>query len=132
MLAGMRASWVLPAILAGFLYLAIGRATAGPTTHVRAVRLAAWLLSAGVFAGHLVFERLRLRFPPLASASHVAFAVAFGAAGLAVAAMIHSVALSGSFRPIWWVALVAWPLLTGVPAFLVAFLAARFAVRPRT
>jgi hypothetical protein len=55
---------------------------------------------------------------------HVAVAVAIGAFGLAVAGMIYSLSTPAGFRPIWLFALVALPVVTGVPAFLVALVIA--------
>jgi hypothetical protein len=39
--------------------------------------------------------------------------------------MIHSLSVSPVLRPAWVLALVAWPAVTAIPAFLGAFLAAR-------
>src|SRR5207249_11455698 len=62
---------------------------------------------------------------PRITASHAALAVALGAFLLAVAATVHAVMVP-SHAPYWrhLLALVAWPLLTGVPAFVVALVAA--------
>ena len=77
-------------------------------------RLAAWLVSAAIFATHIWYERARDR-KPLLSALHVAIAVATGALLLAVWINVRRPA------PL---ALVLFPLVTGVPAFVVAFVAA--------
>jgi hypothetical protein len=58
------------------------------------------------------------------AALHVAVAVAIGALGLAVAGMIHSLSTTATIRPVWLLALVLFPVITGVPAFLGAFVAA--------
>ena len=51
-------------------------------------------------------------------------AVALGAGALAVAANLHEWMAGSSYRPSIAIALVAWPLLTVVPAFVVAMVAA--------
>ena len=51
-------------------------------------------------------------------------AVAFGAFALALAANIHDLGSASGYRPRMLIALVAWPLLTGVPAFIVALVVA--------
>jgi hypothetical protein len=82
-------------------------------------RLAAWVISAALFAAHIGYEHARLRSPPRTAALHAALAVALGAFGLAVAATVHAVA-TASFRGAFVIALVAWPILTGLPAYLFA------------
>ena len=51
-------------------------------------------------------------------------ASAIGGFGLAVAGVLHDLMTRGSIRPLFFVALIAWPLLTGAPAFAGAWLAA--------
>ena len=87
-------------------------------------RLAAWMTSALVYGAHTWYEQFRRANSPLTTAWHAALAVAIGAFGLAVAANIHEVAVSVRYRPALAVALVAWPIVTGVPAFLVALITA--------
>ena len=103
------------------LYALVGVAFALPASRVRARRLAAWAVSAVVYAVHLVFERFHRRNSSLLTALHVASAAALGAFGLAVGAIVHSFSVSSTsqHRRLLLVALVAWPLITGVPAFLV-------------
>ena len=80
-------------------------------------RLAAWLVSALTFAVHIVYEHFRERNPPLRAALHVAGAVALGAFLLAVWVNVHA---HQSTRAL--LALVVFPVVTGVPAFVVALL----------
>lgn len=104
----------------GLLYLLIGivfAAFAGQA--VVAWRRAAWVISAALFATHIGYEHARLRSPPRTTALHAALAAALGAFGLAAAATAHAVA-TARFRGAFAIALVAWPILTGVPAYLVA------------
>ena len=58
-------------------------------------------------------------------ALHVSAAVGIGALLLALAAMVHNIALHGTaVGPAWLISLVAWPLLTGIPAFLATLVVA--------
>jgi len=115
-------------LLAGAAYLVFGAGTAPlaemlfPSAGAKVWRLAAWLLSLVVFGVHLSIERNRP-----ASRWTVALRVALGVAvgALAVAAL-------GPMRAHWGephraklaaLSLVAWPLVTGVPAFCVALIA---------
>jgi hypothetical protein len=95
-------------------------------------RLAAWLVSAGVAAAHLGYEHFRLRSSPFRAALHVAGAVAAGAFLLAVWVNVHAhwVALSHQ-SPLAPLALVVFPVVTGVPAFVVARVAVFILARMR-
>jgi hypothetical protein len=118
----VRQRWVGVALLAGVLYALVGIVFAWPTTHVSMWRLAAWLVSGAAFAAHIGYERFALDIPARRAAVHVALAVAVGAFGLAVGALMHSLS-SGSpagHRRLILIALVAWPIITGLPAFVVA------------
>jgi hypothetical protein len=121
--ASQRQSWVGATLLVGIAYLLIGRGFALPADHVRAWRLAAWLVSGAMYAAHIGYEHFRLRSSPRAAALHAALAVAIGALGLALAGMIHSASAGSAIRPAWLLALVAWPAFTAVPAYLVALAA---------
>jgi len=111
-------------LLAGALYLVIGRAFPAPIVHVRAWRFAAWLVSGIVFAAHIWYEHVRLRHAPAITARHAATGVAIGAFALAAAGMVRTLAVESAIRPRWFLALVAWPLVTALPAFLVAIVTA--------
>jgi hypothetical protein len=112
-------------MLIGVLYCVIGIVFAWPSNQVRVWRLAAWIISAAVYAAHIGYEHFRLgNSRPASTALHTALAVALGAFGLAVAANFHEVWVASSYRRSLALALVAWPALTGVPAFLVALVAA--------
>jgi hypothetical protein len=116
-----RQPWFRAAVLVGAVYALVGIVFALPSNHVRVWRLAAWAVSGLAYALHVGYERLRLRNPPPVAAWHVALAAALGAFGLAVGANLHSLAVSSTsqHQRLLLVALVAWPLITGVPAFLV-------------
>lgn len=113
--------WLRAALLAGLLYLAIGlvtsdlaRGAAGPW------RLAAWVTSLAVFLAHIGYERARLGGTPAPAALHAALAVALGGFGLAAAATWRAVA-TGHYRGAFALALVAWPAMLGVAAFVAAW-----------
>lgn len=115
--------WIRAALLFGAVYLLVGRVSTMPTDNVGMWRLAAWVISAVTFTTHFWHEHFRLRGAYRPAALHIAIAVAIGAFGLAVAAMIHSLSTTGTIRPAWLLALILWPALTAVPAFLVALAA---------
>lgn len=111
-------------LVVGLVFGALGRA--GSSDQMRAAwRLLAWLISFATFAAHITYEHFRLRSSPVRTALHTSMAVGLGAFGIAVAANIHSSG-SGSNRQssLLHLALVAFPLLTALPAFVVAFVAA--------
>jgi Na+/glutamate symporter len=91
-------------------------------------RLAAWVISAAVFAAHIGYEHLRLRSAPRTTAFRASLAVALGAFGLAVAAMVHAHARSGHPRSL---AFLVWPVVGALPAFGVALAAATVLARTR-
>lgn len=131
--ASRRQVWVRAALLVGVAYFLIGRLFAAPATHVHAWRLAAWAFSGALFAAHIAYEHFKLRNPPRTMALHAALAVAIGAIGLAIAGMIHSLSITSTIRPAWLLALIAWPAITAVPAFLVALVAGTVLARlPRS
>jgi hypothetical protein len=113
--------WIRTVILVGVLYFVVGFVFALPSGHVRGWRLAAWFVSGALYAAHLWYEHFRLSNSSRAKASHAAMAGALGAFLLAVAATVHA-SIVPSHAPYWLflIALVAWPVFTAVPAFLVA------------
>ena len=132
--ASGRQSWLGTAILIGVLYSAIGIVLGLPTNNARMWRLAAWVVSAIVFAVHIGYEYFRLRNSPVKTALHAAVAVGIGAFGLAIAANVHEVLVTPNYRLLLAVALIAWPVITAVPAFVVALVTAYglSIVRPRS
>lgn len=118
-----RRSWVGTAVFLGIGYALVGVVFAVPATHVQAWRLAAWVLSAIGYAAHIAYERFRLQNSPESAALHVAFAVGLGAFGLAVGANIHSLSAGSTnqHRQLLLLSLGIWPVITALPAFVVAF-----------
>ena len=117
--------WARAVVIVGVVYLVAGLvfgalAGAAASHQMRvAWRLAAWATSAAAFASHIWYEQLRLRHSPATTAFHAALAVAIGAFGLAAAASIHAIRAHTHFPSS---ALISWPIVTALPAFVVAFL----------
>jgi hypothetical protein len=134
---GPTRQWIARVLLVALVYLIAGLtfgALAGrAVSHEMVVtwRLGAWLLSAIAFATHILYELFRGRFPAAATAMHAAIGAALGAMGLAAAAVIHSHLSATPHRFPAMVALIAWPLLTGLPAFVVAYVVAGVLARLR-
>ena len=123
-----KSHWVLRVALVGLAYFAVGivfAALAGAAAGSArlACRLAAWLISAAIFAWHVRHEYARLDNPPATAAWRAALAVALGAFAVAVVAYTRS-RLADSPHPLLPLALLSWPILTGAVAFVVAFVAA--------
>ncbi len=95
---------------------------------VRLWRLAAWVASAVVAAVQIGYEHQR-GSSPRATALHAAGAVALGAFGLALAANVHWLfaAARGPRSPL--LALLVWPVITAIPALLVALVVAALLAR---
>ena len=83
-------------------------------------RLGAWLASAIVYASQILYEHFRLRNSPARIGLHASVAVALGAFALAVAANIHALSASTGNQRLLLLALAIWPIITAVPAFVVA------------
>ena len=94
-------------------------------------RLAAWLTAALAFALHIWLEHFRLRNSPRKTALHASLSVALGAFALAAAANIHAVTAGTGNRHLLALALIIWPIMIGVPAFVVALTAAAGLARVR-
>jgi len=115
--------WLGCALLVGTLYLIIGVGFA-PLSVPSVVfwRRAAWMVSAVLYAAHIGYEHLGLRSSPRLTALHVAVAAAVGAFGLAAAAIAHSILTGTGNLHLLRIALLIWPLIAGIPAFVVALL----------
>jgi hypothetical protein len=83
-----------------------------------------FLISAVAFMLHIGYEHFRLRNSVLITASRVSMAVALGAFALAVRANVHGYRIGSGNTRLLALALIAWPVITGVPAFVVALVAA--------
>ena len=108
----------------GIVYLVVGVFFPNPSAADKNQflwRLGAWLICLAAFLIHLGLEHFRLRNSAFRTALRVSLAVAMGGFGLAAAANIHALSADNGHRVMLTLALVLWPLITGVPAFLVAF-----------
>jgi hypothetical protein len=129
-----RREWLTSALLFGVTYPLIGVIFALPAhgAATKPWRWAAWLASAAVFAAHLWYEHSRRRSSPARAAARVAAAVALGAFLLAAWINVHGWWVDpGHVRPMALLALMAFPLGTGLPAFVAALLALAAAARWR-
>ena len=126
----MRQIRVWTIVLASVAYVVVGIGTAmlagaaSAPTGVKGWRLAAWLLSLAVFGVHLAIERGRHEQRPGAArqiAWRVALAVALGALGAAALGPMRSHWGEPHMLRLAILSLIAWPVLTGVPAFAVAW-----------
>jgi hypothetical protein len=132
-----RSRGVVAALLVGAIYTALGvaaSAVGGASASGRLGLLARWAtfaLSGIAFLAHAVHEARAKGAGVTRTGLRSALAAAIGGLGLAVAANLHELTSRAAFRPRMLVALVAWPLLTAIPAFLGAvLLAALFGRRP--
>ena len=106
---------------AGYVVASVGAAALSGTVSVKTWRLAAWLLSLAIFITHFVIERRRL--PRSSSvAARVAIAVAIGAFGVAALGPLRAHWGEPSRPRLILLSIVAWPVMTGVPAFVAALI----------
>ena len=140
--ASDRRSWVRAMILVAMAYAVIGIVFAARSTsrltRIRCTR-GGWppgwpALARHVAAAHIGYEHYRLGSSPRPTALHVAGAVALGAFGVALAANVHWLFAETHGQRSLLLALPIWPVITSVPAFLVALAVAtvldRFWRRP--
>jgi hypothetical protein len=126
--ASNRKRWLPAAVLLGVVYCVIGvafgafaRWAASSSTRATWNRLA--FVAAGIaFTAHIAYEHFRLGNSSRIIASHTSIAVALGAFGLALVANVNDLASVSGYRPKMLIAVVAWPVLTAVPAFIVALI----------
>lgn len=114
-------------ILFGLVYLVVGVCFPNPSASNKfqfAWRLGAWLTCALAFAIHIGIEHFRFRNPPQRTALHASASVSLGAFALAAAANIHALRTGTGNQLLLALALVIWPIIAGVPAFLVALVVA--------
>ncbi len=125
-------SRVMRAILFfGVVYLVTGvvsAALAGRAESIQernAWRLAAWVVSAIAFGFHIVYEQVRVGSSARVTALRVSLAAGLGAFGLAVAANVHAQTVSPPKHSVLLLlSVVIWPVMTALPAFVVALVAA--------
>ena len=117
-------------ILVGMIYLAVGLASAelaksATSDRIRFFwRLSPFIISGVVFVAHIAHEHFRGGNTAKWTALRASLAVAVGAFALALIANIHDLGSATGYRPRMLIAFVAWPILTGVPAFVAALVLA--------
>jgi hypothetical protein len=120
--------------LFGIVYAVVGIAFPNPSSSSGRQfmwRLAAWLTCAVAFAIHIGLEYFQLKNSPRRIAFHVSLSVALGACALAAAANIHARTAHTGNQRLLALALLIWPIMTGIPSFLVAVGAAAVLSRVR-
>ena len=132
--ASRKYQWLYAVILFGTVYLVVGVAFPNPPASNEMQfmwRLAAWLICAVAFAIHIWLTHFRFRNSPRGAALHAAMSVALGAFALAAAANIHALTAGTGNQRLLVLALVIWPMISGVPAFVIAFVAVAVLARVR-
>jgi hypothetical protein len=111
-------------LVAGIVFGGFAGRAASAQTRV-AWRWAAWIVSGTLFGAHILYEQVRLSTSPKFAALHASAAAAVGAFGLAVAANVHAYFVSAHEHALMLaLSLAIWPLMTALPAFVVALVAA--------
>ena len=130
MAASDRKRWLWAVIVLGAVYCVFGIAfaklagSAGSNSMRETWNRMGFVASAIAFALHIGYEHFRLRNSALLTASHVAIAVGLGAFALALNANVHGLRVGTNNQRLLAFALIAWPAITAVPAFVVALVAA--------
>src|ERR1044071_881792 len=125
-----RRLWLPAVLLTGAVYCTIGISfsafAARSSSHqvVVAWNFASFAVSLVVFAIHIGYEQFRLGNRPLIVALHASMSVILGAFLLAVSANIRSIGVATGNHRLLALALIIWPLRTGIPAFAVALMTA--------
>ena len=129
--------WFTTVILFAIIYIIIGvvfSALAGSTSSTGTRdfwRRAAFIVSAVIFVLNIAYEHYRLKNPPRSTALHVSVGVAIAAFILALLAYIRGLIANSSSHNLMLYALVVWPFITAVPAFLLSLAAAAFLSRKK-
>jgi uncharacterized protein (DUF486 family) len=119
--------WLRTILIIGAIYcldgIVFGMFAGWSKSHTMVIiwRLAAWLTCAVLFAAHIWYEHYRFNNSSYKTALYASSAAAIGAFGLSVAANIHGQFVSSANQILLALSLVIWPILTAVPAFIVAF-----------
>ena len=118
------------ATLVGVFYAVVAVVSgvlAGAAGSVRMLLMWRWLafiVSGMAFAWHVLREVSRDGSTVRSTAWHAALAAGIGGFGIALAANVHELTAGSGYRPRILLALVAWPIVTAVPAFLMALVGA--------
>ena len=121
-------------LLFAVAYLVVGVAFPNPSASNKMQfywRLGAWLTAVLAFAIHIGLEHIGFRNSPYRTALHASTSVSLGAFALAAAANIHALRTGVGNQRLLHLALVVWPIVTGVPVFMVALVIAAVLTRLR-
>lgn len=105
----------------------VSGALAGAAGSVRMLLMWRWLafiVSGMAFAWHVLREASREPSTLRSTASHAALGAGIGGFGIALAANVHELTAGSGYRLTILLALVTWPIVTAVPAFLLALVGA--------
>ncbi|MDB4890771.1 MAG: hypothetical protein JWL61_2626 [Gemmatimonadetes bacterium] len=126
-------------LLCGLVYLVAGvvlgalAGRAGSIQERNIWRWAAWVISAIAFGLHIVYEQVKVGSSARLTALRVSLAVGIGAFGLAAAANVHAQSVSPTKHSVLLLlSLIIWPVMTALPAFVVALIAAAILARLRS
>jgi hypothetical protein len=117
--------WLPAVILVALGYVLVGYCTtlfadSAATDLMRNMwRRAAFLVSGFVFVLHFWYDFYRRHHPPRATALHASLSVALAAFILAVQANVHAWVTGTGNTTMLAIALLVWPTMTGIPAYLV-------------
>ncbi len=117
-------------VLSGILYILIGiifplfSKSFSPSDSPNIWRVISFLVSAIVFGIHIGYEYSRLNDTPFIIALHTSLAVALGTIALAGFAYIQALSSSPGNQSSRLIAILIWPIITGVLSFLVALVIA--------
>lgn len=123
-----RSSSLSVMIVVGLFYAAVGILFA-QFAPVLLWRRLAWVVSAMAFGGHIAYEHYLRGSSSRRLAGCVSSAAAIGAFGLAAAANVHAWSVPAANHSALGMALVVWPMVVGIPAFVVGMIAAAIAER---
>jgi len=127
--------WLFAVMLFAIVYFLVGFAFPNPpASDPRQFwwRLASWFLCGAAFAIQIGLEQFRFRSSPLRTAVHTGASVALAALALAVAANVHGLTAGTGNQRLLALALVIWPIIAGLPAFVVALVTAAVFARLRS
>ena len=125
-------------LIFGSVYLFVGIATAFISNDIASSgvqafwRILAFAVSIIVFGLHIRLESIQRHNSPKIIAINTSFAVAFGTVALAVLANINAMLNSSGNNKSLVLAIVIWPVVTGLLSFLAAYFIARFILRLRS
>jgi len=111
-------------VVIGVLTTTLSRSATSPAVGGR-WRFAAWSVSVAIFAAHILISRRQPRRSVRQSAGQVAVAVAAATCVLALAGPVRKYWGEPHAARVALLSVALWPVLTGIPSFVVALVAGR-------